>query len=474
MISKICRLALGLLFWAGALQAATPWQEHGALRVSENGRSIVHRDGTAFFYFGDTAWELFHRLNREDAELYLRRRAEQGFTVIQAVALAEFDGLTAPNAYGHLPLVENDPTRPAVTEGPANDYWDQVDFVVQKAAELGLVVGFLPTWGDKWNKEWGKGPEVFTMENAAIYGEWLGRRYREAPIIWILGGDRPVETEAQKEIIRAMAAGLRKGDCGAHLISFHPSGGRGSSEVFHNEPWLDFNMRQNGHQAEWTGRYEKTRADHDLTPAKPVLDAEPLYEDHPLSFKAKEFGHSVAADVRRAFYWDMFSGACGHTFGNHAIWQFWTPERTPVNSPLLPWQEALKQPGAPQIAIGMRLLKSRPSREWVPDDRVIVPAAVPTEVPGTGTRRFAAMRDTDGAWAMVYVPVGRPFRVNLDVLTGQEVTAWWFDPRNAESRIAQVFRQKGEAEFQPPAAGELLDYVLVLDDASKGFGAPGR
>src|SRR3954469_12866388 len=143
-----------------AVHAETPWREHGPLRVSENHRSIVHRDGTPFFYLGDTAWELFHRLNREEAELYLRTRAEQGFTVIQAVALAEFEGLTVPNAYGHLPLIGNDPARPAVSEGPANDYWDHVDFVVHKAAELGLVVAFLPTWGDKWNRKWGKGPEV--------------------------------------------------------------------------------------------------------------------------------------------------------------------------------------------------------------------------------------------------------------------------------------------------------------------------
>ena len=173
-------------------------------------------------------------------------------------------------------------------EGPANDYWDHVDFIVEKANALGLYVGFLPTWGDKWNKKWGVGPEIFTAENAAVYGEWLGRRYRDRGIIWILGGDRPVETEAHKAILRAMARGLRKGDGGAHLMTFHPPGGNGSSTPFHDEDWLDFNMRQNGHVAEFTGRYDQTRADYDRTPAKPVLDGEPIYEDHPVSFDADE------------------------------------------------------------------------------------------------------------------------------------------------------------------------------------------
>ena len=81
----------------------------------------------------------------------------KGFTVIQAVALAELDGLDDPNPYGYLPLIDNDPARPAVREGPDNDYWDHVDFIVAKAEQLGLFIGFLPTWGDKWNKKRGNG-----------------------------------------------------------------------------------------------------------------------------------------------------------------------------------------------------------------------------------------------------------------------------------------------------------------------------
>src|SRR5688572_22216910 len=82
------------------------------LKVSENKRFLVHADGRPFFYLGDTAWELFHRLNRPEVDTYFEDRAKKGFTVIQAVALAELDGLNTPNAYGHRPLVDNDPTKP--------------------------------------------------------------------------------------------------------------------------------------------------------------------------------------------------------------------------------------------------------------------------------------------------------------------------------------------------------------------------
>ncbi|MBA4056420.1 MAG: hypothetical protein C0490_17020, partial [Marivirga sp.] len=57
------------------------------LRVSSNQRFLQTADGKPFFWLGDTAWELFHRLSREEADKYLKNRADKGFTVIQAVVL---------------------------------------------------------------------------------------------------------------------------------------------------------------------------------------------------------------------------------------------------------------------------------------------------------------------------------------------------------------------------------------------------
>ena len=113
------------------------------MKVSDNKRFLVTADGQPFFWLGDTAWELFHRLESRGGDRYLQKRAEQRFTVIQAVALAEFDGLNDPNAYGHLPLVNNDPTKPDVKDGPNNDYWDHVDFVDQ-AGERARALHRLP------------------------------------------------------------------------------------------------------------------------------------------------------------------------------------------------------------------------------------------------------------------------------------------------------------------------------------------
>jgi hypothetical protein len=438
------------------------------LKVSENKRFLVTADGQPFFWLGDTAWELFHRLTREDAEKYLKNRANLRFTVIQAVALAEFDGLGQPNAYGHTPLRNNDPTQ------PDEDYFSHVDWIVARANALGMYVGFLPTWGDKWNQQKGVGPEIFTPENARQYGEWLGRRYKDAGIIWILGGDRKVDTDARLAIVRAMALGLRTGDGGAHLMTLHPPGANSSSTWFHNDDWLDFNMRQNGHAAEFTGRYDQTRVDYDRTPIKPVLDGEPIYEDHPVSFDATKMGHSISADVRRPLYWDLFSGAFGHTYGHHSVWQFASPTRAPVNNPLMPWYEAIDQPGAAQMQHGRALIESRPFLTRIPDPSIIVTGPVPTSIPGAGRYQFTSTRDREGTYAMVYAPVGRSFSVRMSVIAGTRVKAWWFNPRTGASTAIGTFANTGERAFTPPDKGEMLDWVLVLDDESKRYPPPGR
>ena len=130
------------------------------LRVTTNGRYLETSDGEPFFWLGDTAWELFHKLDREEAIYYLKTRANQGFTVIQAVILAELDGLRTPNAYGELPFIDLDPTQ------PNSAYFSHVDFIIAEANKLGLTMGVLPTWGDKvFSENPGAGPIIFNAEN---------------------------------------------------------------------------------------------------------------------------------------------------------------------------------------------------------------------------------------------------------------------------------------------------------------------
>lgn len=442
-----------------AMSSTTPSRPAPILRVSANKRFLQYANGKPFFYLGDTAWELFHRLNREEADHYLTVRAQQGFTVIQAVVLAEH-GFDRPNAYGALPLRDNDPTK------PNEAYFEHVDAIVRKAESLGMFVGMLPTWGDKWNKKWGAGPELFNPSNARAYGEFLGRRYRDRAIIWILGGDRPIETPGQRAVIEAMAEGLRAGDGGRHLMTFHPCGQRTSAEWFQDAPWLSFNMLQSGHTRD-RDNWRSIAEDYARTPTKPCLDGEPGYEDHPSGFDPKN-GYMDETDTRKFAYWAVFAGALGHTYGCHDIWQFLSPAYPPISWARTPWPQALTLPGARQVGFVRKLMLSRPFFTRIPDPSLIVGD------PGKGADHIEATRAADGSYAMVYFAWGTPARIDLAKVSGTQIAAWWFDPRTGQATRAGVYPAGGPRRFEPPTSGRGCDWVLVLDDASRKFPPPGQ
>lgn len=436
------------------------------LKVSANQRFLVTAEGKPFFYLADTAWELFHRLNRKEAVQYLDKRASQKYTAIQAVALAELDGVTDPNAHGDLPLIDKDPARPAVTHGadPANaqayDYWDHVEYIIDQANRRGLYMALLPTWG-RWVNTGKNDQSLLTPANAQTYGEFLGRRFGKKAIIWILGGDRL--PDGYEETWRALARGIARGVSGSEnydavLMSFHPRGGQTSSTWFHNDPWLDFNMHQTGHGlAEKVTSWARIAADYGRTPVKPVIDGEPLYEDHPLAFRARDYGYSFDAHIRQRAYWAVFSGACGHTYGNHSVWQMYAPGRKPVNGPLLYWHEAIHRPGAAQMQYVRALIESRPYLSRVPDPSLVVNAL-------TGADRIVATRGEN--YAFIYSAQGRAFTVNMGKISGAKVKASWYNPRTGTSTDAGTFENTGTREFTCPSEGFGSDWVLVLDDAA--------
>lgn len=425
------------------------------LRVSDNGRYLVHTDGTPFFYLGDTAWELFHRLDREDATTYLTNRAAKGFTVIQAVVLAEHDGLHDPNPYGHTPLLNDDPTQ------PNEAYFAHVDFIVDKAAELGLHLALLPTWGDKlFKNKWGVGPEVFNPQNAYAYGRYIGRRYQDRKnIIWVIGGDRnPREDSADVEVWRAMARGITDAVGGNEkvLMTFHPQ--TASSKWFHEDDWLDFNMLQTSHCAD-TRVWEKISHDYNLPTVKPTMDGEPMYEEIPVCFDLEKNGYADPNDIRRRAYLSLFAGAHGHTYGCNNIWQMYEPDRTRHIEATMPWYESLDLPGANAMTHVRKLMESRPMLERVPDQSLLVGT-----VSDNYKERVQATRGQ--AYAFIYTSSGLPFELQLGKISGKKVQASWFNPRTGEATKAGRYRNSGTRAFTPPTQGDDQDWVLILDDAS--------
>ena len=422
------------------------------LRVSDDGRHLVTSAGTPFFWLGDTAWELFHRLSAEEASVYLENRAMKGFTVIQCVLLAELDGLTVPNANGDLPLLDLDPTRSNAA------YFEHVDRIVARGNALGLTMGLLPTWGDKFNRKWGVGPEVFTPDNARAYGRWVGTRYRDANVVWILGGDRLPDDAEDLAIVDAMAAGLREAVGDTQLLTYHPQGGASSSRDWHDRAWLDFNMFQSGHSHRDGANHAMVAADRARSPVKPVIEGEPCYEDHPVNWKPDELGWFSDYEPRRAGWWAMLAGAAGHTYGHHAVWQMWQPGRPPISQVRTPWRSALDYPGAWQMGVMRRVLEALPWQRLEPAVSAVV------DGPADPAAKVLGAMDRAGSCILVYSSYGDAFTLDLSGLSADPAAASWIDPRTGHAiAMEPPARASGPVRFDPPhesARGN--DWVLLI------------
>jgi len=451
-----------LLLFISGLAVAGQGQQALPLATTPHG---LLRNGRPFFWLGDTGW-LLMRLNPEDVRLYLDDRAVKHFTVIQMMAIRSDHikesptyGVPVPNYAGESPFQSLDP----VTLNEA--YWRHIDLILDAARDRGLVVALATMWGHNAESLF---PDA--LKNNERYGVLLGRRYRDRDnVIWLVTGeydkindnwrqDKGAISDEQRELLRAIARGLETGHEGRHLMTIHPV--TTSAPDFHDDRWLDFNMQQTWGHA--NANVQRIRSDYGRRPAKPVLNGEPGYENR------AEAPSSTAWKCRYEGYWSVFSGAFGFTYGADRVWQFH-----------LDWKDALQNEGAADMQHLRALIESRPMAQRVPDQSLISGDAGSVR---EGPSYCAAMRASDGSYAMVYSTMGAPFTVDLKRLSSPHANAWWYSPRDGRCYNGQLRQTAGPfatvdtqelQRFTPPSSGINQDWVLVLDDVDRQFPAPG-
>jgi hypothetical protein len=219
-------------------------------------------------------------------------------------------------------------------------------------------------------------------------------------------------------------------------------------------------MFQTGHCRDFEV-YDLIQSVYNKQPTKPVMDAESIYEDHPVCFNVKALGTSNSHDVRRSAYLDLFAGAFGNTYGCHDIWQMYSTKHEPVNGPHIHWQEALDLPGANQMGYVRKLMESFPMLERVPDQSLV------KENDYGPAERIQSTRGND--YLMVYTTAGKLFTVIMGKISGKELKGYWYDPRNGKAKAVAVTTNEGSKQFTPPSSGYGNDWVLVLYDATKDY-----
>ncbi len=312
-------------------------------------------------------------------------------------------------------------------------------------------------------------------EQAKQYGKFLADRYKDSPnIVWIIGGD--IKGDVKREAWETLATTIRSIDKN-HLMTFHPFGRTTSANWFNDSDWLDFNMFQSGHR-----RYGQQKGDgdftlpqhneednwryveycHNMTPMKPVIDGEPIYEGIPQGLHNPNEARWTAADARRYAYWSVFAGACGHTYGNNSIMQFYRPGVNPSYGAIEAWWDALDNPGYNQMKYLKGLILKFPYFERVPDQSIIS---------GNNGERYDFAVATKGKdFLLVYNHSGRPMEIDLTKISGKKKKTWWLNPRTGEYTFIGEYDSKVTPFFSDSPYGRGEDWVLVAVDSNKDYG----
>lgn len=462
-------LLLMSLFTFASLNAQTkkPW-ENGKLTVSENQRYLMHQNGTPFFWLADTGWLLPERLDRSETAWYLQRCREAGYNVVQIQVI---DGVPAYNIYGQPSHIDGW-NFSGINRKGVYGYWDHMDYIIDVAQQNGIYIGMVCIWGGLVKA--GK----LSVEDAKKYGTFLANRYKNKPnIIWFMGGD--IQGDIKPEVWNALANTIKSIDKN-HLMTYHPRGRYTSAKWWSKASWMDFHTFQSGHrkygQRMGNADYpipDNTEEDNwmyvDSTwaykPIKPVLDAEPSYEDIPMGLHDKNEPRWQASDVRRYAYWSVFAGSCGHTYGHNAIMQMLKqgyPTSYGDAGEVKTWYQALNDPGFNQMIYLKQLILTFPYVERVPDQSIIVEN-------GKQYNRLIATRGND--YLLVYNYTSREMKIDLTKISGAKKNVWWYNVSNGELIYIGEFTSK-VITFRPHksiSAGFIDDGVLIAVDSDKDY-----
>jgi len=421
------------------------------LGISSNRRYLVDRNDKPFLIHGDTAWSIITALTKDEVEQYLANRTAKGFNAI-IVNLIEHKFNGPQTCDGDVPF-----TNPWDLSTLNEKYWAHADWVLQKAAEYGVVVFLSPLYlgarNPKNDEGWFVEALVSGVQKCREYGRFLGQRYaRQDNIVWMVGGDR--NPGDALEHVDAVVRGIREFDR-RHLFTAHPAPESPTVDVYGWGNWLDFNVTYT-----YGIVHRRLLADYNREPALPFVLIESSYEgEH----------NATPVQIRRQAYWAILCGAAGQFLGNNPIWGFFPG-----------WQAAMDAEGSRDMAHLKRLLESRPWYSLVPDQFSPKPwyELVFTEeervvVDGLGEQRgldfLAAAYTADRRILIAYMPTSRTVTVDLARLSGSRKKCWWFNPRTGQAEVVGEAPEQGLYELTPPTEG---DWVLVLEDTALNLPIP--
>lgn len=439
-----------------------------ALTISKGaGPYLVNGLNQPFLMMADSAQNLMGGLVPSDAQFYFSTRGSQGFNAIQ------FDVVSTPyvsnkNANHATPDGIAPFSSALIRSTPNATYFARVDQYVNLCAQNNMVAILNPY--ESASPSGGGLPELVAAGTAAClaYGTYLGNRYKNFPnVMWQLGNDCIITTQAQFNVMQAMAQGLRAGGDN-HLMTielefpestaFEATGfGTFASLMNMNGAYTygptygECLVAYNAGSVSFAGK-----AGTNTTPQCPSIMLEANYE----------FEHNDGTDggstlnLRKQSYWTVLGGNSGQIYGAGGIWNF-------AGS----WQSALVTTGVKHMVIWKNLFESVGWQDLIPDQTHVFGTAgygTPAITGLFASNNYVALSaKANGTCAVTYFPLGsgNTLTINMAKFAGL-VRAQWFDPANGSytAVAGSPFTNSGRHNFSPVgknSAGD-PDWVLLF------------
>jgi hypothetical protein len=199
------------------------------------------------------------------------------------------------------------------------------------------------------------------------YVAYVARRFEKYEPLYMASGDTDFEEPSCEQTYLAVLESLSR-HAPHGLVALHVVGGfHALPESCVRSPHLDLYFYQSDHIRD-SDPIGLSRAFLSKPVRRPIINSEPCYEG---LGSPRETGRFGAADVRRASWLGLLSGAsAGLAYGANGIWN-WHHEtaqaplsgiyRTPAS-----WHEALRFPGADDVALAVQLFTALGMHASVP------------------------------------------------------------------------------------------------------------
>ncbi|MFZ5485080.1 MAG: DUF4038 domain-containing protein [Pseudomonadota bacterium] len=366
-------------------------------------------------------------------------RSSQGFNALQLAFLGPtpFEGKSVLDLYAE-PTPHPDSAR----------YWDHVRRYVAYANEKGMTVAIGVGFHTDLDRY-----DIDMLQR--LWGDLI-QALNPYDVVWFVAGEYNLNAPPERlKKISALVDFIRARDSRKRPLSLHPADHRRKASVIEPMAMLDFIMVQSGHSGATSPASIYQSIAKPGQPARPVIEAECLYEGI--------YGRVSANDVRRCMIRAVMSGAVGYSYGSHGLWY---PVQSVADTRFSagygkapPWWVAAQRPGAPLVG---KLRHFFEALDW---------SALPARphallyVEHGPVESTPLVRMDEGHRALVWFPNDRPAqgKVLLQGLAKDErYCPQWISGDLSERAVDNAMIVEDRFTPLPPPPG-LGDWFLILN-----------